>query len=34
MTDLKVVWKALKDADMTDAGAAGFMGNLKADELD
>ena len=31
MADLKTVWKALKDAGMTDAGAAGLMGNLKAE---
>ena len=31
MEDLKTVWKALKDAGMTDAGAAGLMGNLKAE---
>lgn len=31
MTDLKIVWKAFKNAGMTDAGAAGLMGNLKAE---
>lgn len=31
MTNLKIVWKAFKNAGMTDAGAAGLMGNLKAE---
>lgn len=30
----ELIWERLKTFGLTDAGAAGLMGNLKADELD